>query len=96
LCQTGTEQSVNDETKHYVSPFFSHFCFSGATVSVETEYSPVMSRQYLNVNFIPTAMFSKNTEGLCGFMDDDDTNDLIGPNGEQYNNDTLQFAESCE
>jgi hypothetical protein len=55
-----------------------------------------MSRQYLNVNFIPTAMFSKNTEGLCGFMDDDDTNDLIGPNGEQYNNDTIQFAESCE
>ena len=53
-----------------------------------------MSRQYLNVNFIPTAMFSKNTEGLCGFMDDDDTNDLIGPNGEQHN-DTTQFAESC-
>ena len=54
-----------------------------------------MSRQYLNVNFIPTAMFSKNTEGLCGFMDDDDTNDLIGPNGERYN-DTIQFAESCK
>ena len=64
-------------------------------MSVETEYSPVMSRQYLNVNFIPTAMFSKNTEGLCGFMDDDDTNDLIGPNGERYN-DTIQFAESCK
>jgi hypothetical protein len=67
----------------------------GATVSVETEYSPVMSRQYLNVNFIPTAAFSKTTEGLCGFMDDDDTNDLTGPNGEKYN-DTIQFAESCK
>ena len=54
-----------------------------------------MSRQYLNVNFIPTAMFSKNTEGLCGLMDDDDTNDLIGPNGEHYN-DTIQFAKSCK
>ena len=64
-------------------------------MSVQTEYSPVMSRQYLNVNFIPTAMFSRNTEGLCGFMDDDDTNDLIGPSGERYN-DTIQFAESCK
>ena len=72
-----------------------HFFCSGATVSVETEYSRVMSRHYLNVNFIPTATFARNTEGLCGFMDDDDTNDLTGPNGEQYN-DTIQFAESCK
>ncbi len=72
-----------------------HFFFSGVTVSVETEYSRVMSRHYLNVNFIPTATFARNTEGLCGFMDDDDTNDLTGPNGEQYN-DTIQFAESCK
>ncbi len=62
---------------------------------METEYSRVMSRHYLNVNFIPTAMFARNTEGLCGFMDDDDTNDLTGPNGEQYN-DTIEFAESCK
>ncbi|XP_028399971.1 uncharacterized protein LOC114523292 [Dendronephthya gigantea] len=68
---------------------------SGVTVSVEAEYSPVMSRHYLNVNFIPNADFTKATEGLCGFMDDDETNDLIGPNGEQYNkNDTIEFAES--
>ncbi len=40
-------------------------------------------------------MFARNSEGLCGFMDDDDTNDLTGPNGEQYN-DTIQFAESCK
>ncbi len=40
-------------------------------------------------------MFARNTEGLCGFMDDDDTNDLTGPNGEQYN-DTIEFAESCK
>ena len=69
--------------------------FLGATVSVETEFSPVMSRQYLNVNFIPTAVFTRKTEGLCGFMDDDDSNDLIGPNGEQYD-DATQFAESCK
>ena len=54
-----------------------------------------MSRHYLNVNFIPNADFTKTTEGLCGFMDDDETNDLIGPNGEQYN-DAIQFAESCK
>ncbi|XP_028400062.1 uncharacterized protein LOC114523364 isoform X2 [Dendronephthya gigantea] len=68
---------------------------SGVTVSVEAEYSPVMSRHYLNVNFIPNADFTKATEGLCGFMDDDETNDLIGSNGEQYTyNDTVQFADS--
>lgn len=54
-----------------------------------------MSRQYLNVNFIPTAVFTRKTDGLCGFMDDDDSNDLIGPNGEQYD-DATQFAESCK
>ncbi|XP_028400060.1 uncharacterized protein LOC114523362 [Dendronephthya gigantea] len=67
---------------------------SGVTVTVEAEYSPVMSRQYLNVNFIPTAAFTKTTEGLCGFMDDDETNDLIGPKGEQYYNNTIKFSES--
>ena len=71
------------------------YLFLGATVSVGAEFSPVMSRQYLNVNFIPTAVFTKKTQGLCGFMDDDETNDLIGPNGEKYE-DAIQFAESCK
>ena len=66
----------------------------GETVSVEAEYSPVMTRHYLNVNFITTAQFMKKTEGLCGFMDDDENNDLIGPRGEEYS-DAIQFAESC-
>ena len=64
-------------------------------MSIETAYSPVMKRQYLNVNFIPTASFTKTTEGLCGFMDDDETNDLVGPNGQHFN-DPLLFAESCK
>ena len=64
------------------------------TVTVEVAYSPVMKRQYLNIQFAPTVVFMQKTEGLCGFMDDDDTNDLVGPNGEQYN-DTFVFAESC-
>ncbi len=64
-------------------------------MSVEAEYSPVMSRHYLNVNFISIDMFATKSEGLCGFMDDDDSNDFTGPNGEQYN-DAIQFVESCK
>lgn len=52
-----------------------------------------MGCHYLNVMFIPSARFKSQTEGLCGVMDDDPSNDLRGPNGEQYN-DPIQFADS--
>ena len=54
-----------------------------------------MGRQYLNVLFTPTVAFKGHTEGLCGVMDNDPSNDLKGPDGEQYN-DPIQFADSCE
>lgn len=55
----------------------------------------MMGRQYVNVLFTPTVAFKGHTEGLCGVMDNDPSNDLRGSNGERYN-DPIQFAESCK
>ena len=54
-----------------------------------------MGRQYLNVLFTPTVAFKGHTEGLCGVMDNEPSNDLKGPDGEHYN-DPIQFADSCK
>ena len=54
-----------------------------------------MRRQYLNVLYSPTAAYKGYTEGLCGFMDNNATNDFAGPDGTVYN-DAAQFAESCK
>ena len=67
---------------------------SGLTVTTDVRHSNVMGRQYLNVLFTPTIAFKGHTEGLCGVMDNDPSNDLRGPNGEQYN-DPILFADSC-
>ena len=67
----------------------------GLTVTTDVRYSHVMGRQYLNVLFTPTIAFKGHTEGLCGMMDNDPSNDLRGPSGEQYS-DPIQFADSCK
>ena len=54
-----------------------------------------MRRQYLNVLYSPTAAYKGQTEGLCGFMDNNETNDFAGPDGTVYK-DAVQFAESCK
>ena len=54
-----------------------------------------MKRQYLNVLYSPTAAYKGYTEGLCGFMDNNATNDFAGPDGTVYK-DAVQFAESCK
>ena len=64
-------------------------------MSINVGYSPKMARQYINVQFAPTALFVRKTEGICGFMDDDSSNDLIGPNGEAYK-DPIIFTDSCK
>ena len=64
-------------------------------MTVTTAYSVKMKRLFLGINFAPTGAFFNKTSGLCGSMDDDDTNDLTGPDGTLYNN-TDKFAESCE
>lgn len=69
--------------------------FSGLTITADVRHSHVMARQYLNVLFTPTVAFKGHTEGLCGVMDNDPSNDLKGPDGEQYN-DPIHFADSCK
>ena len=69
--------------------------FSGLTVTADVRHSQVMGRQYLNVLFTPTVAFKGHTEGLCGVMDNEPSNDMRGPNGEMYD-DPIQFAESCK
>ncbi|KAJ7370752.1 hypothetical protein OS493_030182, partial [Desmophyllum pertusum] len=66
---------------------------SGLTVTAYIRHSQAMGRQYLNLLFTPTVAFKGHTEGLCGVMDNDPSNDLKGPDGELYN-DTVQFADS--
>ena len=68
---------------------------SGVTMSINVGYSPKMARQYINVQFAPIASFIRKTEGICGFMDDDSSNDLIGPSGEAYK-DPIIFTDSCK
>ena len=67
----------------------------GVTVTIDVRHSSVMKRQYLNVLYSPTAAYKGHTEGLCGFMDNNATNDFMGPDGILYN-DAVQFAESCK
>lgn len=66
---------------------------SGVTVTIDVRHSRVMKRQFLNVFYSPTAAYKGYTEGLCGFMDNNETNDLMGPDGVLYQ-DPVQFAES--
>ena len=75
-------------------PLTSSIAFSGVDVSVDVRYSPIMRRQFMNILFKPTAAFKSNTSGLCGFMDGDITNDLVGPDGKIYTN-ADEFALSC-
>ena len=67
----------------------------GLTITADVRHSHVMGRQYLNVLFTPTAAFKGHTAGLCGVMDNDPSNDLKGPDDEQYK-DPIQFADSCK
>ena len=77
-----------------ISTVYILFFFSGLTLTFDVRHSHVMGRQYLNALFTPTVAFKGHTEGLCGVMDNDPSNDLKGPRGEQYN-DPIQFADSC-
>ena len=65
------------------------------TVTIDVKHSRVMKRQYLNVLYSPTAAYKGETEGLCGFMDNNATNDFMGPDRNLYES-AVQFAESCK
>ena len=64
-------------------------------MTIDVRHSRVMKRQYLNVLYSPTAAYKGNTAGLCGFMDNNATNDFMGPDGILYS-DAVQFSESCK
>ena len=70
--------------------------FNDVYLSVEVRYSPGMQRQFINILFSPIASFKGKTEGLCGYMDGDMTNDLLGADGVTYSgNHTVTFAKTC-
>eukprot|EP00118_Oscarella_pearsei_P018941 m.198025 g.198025 ORF g.198025 m.198025 type:complete len:2548 (+) comp39552_c0_seq11:586-8229(+) len=69
--------------------------FNGASFSVNIRYSSVMNRQFINILFAPTASFKQTTQGLCGLMDGNITNDLVGSDGFLYPLDrVIDFAKS--
>ena len=71
---------------------FSH----GATYNIEVRYSVQMERQFLEPAIGPPVAFIRKTAGLCGTMDDDATNDLVGQDGILYDTtEGVVFAESC-
>ncbi|XP_072043066.1 uncharacterized protein [Amphiura filiformis] len=64
------------------------------TLTVEVRFSPMIQRQYINIYFNASNKdFIGKTEGLCGMMDDNEANDLQGPDGILYT-DPVDFAES--
>ncbi|CAH1781186.1 unnamed protein product [Owenia fusiformis] len=68
---------------------------TGVMVSTYLRYSAKMKRQYLNLVLQLTAAFSGKTSGLCGLMDDDQSNDFTGADGKLYNTTSvIQFVES--
>ena len=69
--------------------------YKGARVTIDVRYSPMMDRQYMNAIFTPTAAFKGTTTGICGLFDNDDANDMTGPDGTVYT-DSTQFVESCK
>ncbi|XP_065830968.1 uncharacterized protein [Oscarella lobularis] len=72
------------------------FQFSnGVSLSVDVRYSAAMERQFINILFAPVASFKRSTEGLCGLMDGNVTNDLVGSDGVTYAPaKVLDFAKS--
>ena len=105
VCDTGLE-SRRSQKKALVTVVFQPcliqwhlksnlLLLSGVTVTIDVRHSRVMKRQYLNILYSPTAAYKGHTEGLCGFMDNNATNDFMGTDGNLYD-DAIQFAESCK
>eukprot|EP00118_Oscarella_pearsei_P024297 m.303372 g.303372 ORF g.303372 m.303372 type:complete len:4895 (+) comp40834_c0_seq19:159-14843(+) len=100
----GLELSLAENTIHILVALFSNSSslslitfefFNGVSLSVNVRYSSVMQRQFINVLFTPTASFKRSTSGLCGYMDNNMTNDLVGSDGVMYPLDkAIDFAKS--
>ena len=68
---------------------------AGASVSLDTRFSSMMSRHFINILIVPTLAFKFSTSGVCGSLDNDASNDLASPEGEIFEN-TDAFVESCK
>ena len=93
----------SDYVKLYVQPTRANgslvqFLFqfsSGATYTVDVRYSTMLGRQYIDTELGLVASFIRQTEGLCGYMDNNMDNDLVSPDRMQLVN-TTDFTETCE
>ncbi|CAD5126280.1 DgyrCDS14436, partial [Dimorphilus gyrociliatus] len=65
----------------------------GESLLVAASFSPKMKRQYLSVTVGPIVKLFNRTSGLCGFMNDDPSDDLMGPDGTNYTS-FIEFTES--
>ncbi|XP_065832505.1 uncharacterized protein [Oscarella lobularis] len=66
---------------------------NGITYTIETHYSPVLERQFMNVLLGPSSALEGKTSGLCGKMDGIQVNDFTGPDGAVYD-DAIRFGDS--
>ena len=86
---------------HYYSDFQNIFS-TGTSITVDVRYSTGLLKSggyYINIRMALTADYKGNTYGLCGFMDDDTSNDFQHRDGkfikpEETN--ITAFAESCK
>eukprot|EP00118_Oscarella_pearsei_P003217 m.13434 g.13434 ORF g.13434 m.13434 type:complete len:5185 (+) comp24805_c0_seq1:361-15915(+) len=84
----------NSTSEENVALFAFQFS-NGVSLSVDVRYSAVMQRQFINILFAPVASFKRKTEGLCGLMDGDTSNDLVGSDGLTYvTNKVIDFAKT--
>lgn len=91
-----TSSQTDEENSGSIVALVTFQWFNDVYLSVEVRYSPGMKRQFINVLFSPIASFKGKTEGLCGYMDGDTSNDLLGSDGVTYPvNDTIGFAKTC-
>ena len=82
---------VSNETGFFII-FFQYK--NGITYTIETHYSAILGRQYLNVRLGASSALEGKTSGLCGEMDGNVANDFTGPDGAVYN-DAVSFGNSC-
>lgn len=64
-----------------------------ASITVHVSYSQKMRRQFLGISTTATNVMFYQTKGLCGFFNNDDSDDFTGPNGEIFSS-HIDFVES--
>ena len=88
--------SANEEDSGTIRALITFQWYNDVYLSVEVRYSPGMKRQFINILFSPVATFKGKTDGLCGYMDGDLNNDLLGSDGITYSlQDNVTFAKTC-